>query len=71
MPEKTPAVENVLSDMSLPGIALQRSQPQSETWALAIFTRLIWKDLQELKITGELVVHTWRQKNDINHSADI
>jgi len=70
MPKKTVTVENILSDMSLPGIALQRSQPQSLIGDLSIFTRLTCKDLREVMITRELLCIR-RQKNDINHSANI
>lgn len=70
MPDKTVIVEDILSDMVFPGIALQCSQTQSLTGALAVVTRLTSKYLLELKITRELL-YTWRQKNDINHCADI
>ncbi len=53
MTEKTVAIENNLPDISLPGSAMLPAA--AVEGALAIFTRLKWKDLRELKITRELM----------------
>ncbi len=67
MTKKAVAIDNNLSDISLPGSA--KLTTAIVDLALTIFTRLKWKDLRELKITRELCL--WRRKIDINHSADI
>ncbi len=68
MTKKAVAIENNLSDISLPGSAMLTAAVVDG--ALAIFTRLRRKDFRELKITRELLC-TWRRKIDIYHSADI